>query len=141
MVLNEVVVQTKANNISNIMKYIFSLFFLLSFSTICTAQKIDETLLNSYSKEELTKIKNTDLEHYDVLVYAIDHGTYFSEYSEAKHGQLNLKELPSIERLPSFTDLNLKIEAFNQYFYAPKLDKIVVVKSEWVLKFEKSKEK
>lgn len=123
------------------MKHIFSLFFLLSFSLICTAQKIDDTLLKSYSKEELTKIKNTNPEQYDVLVYAINHGTYVSEYSEEKHGPLNLKELPSIESLPSFTDLNLKIEAFNQYFYAPKLDKIVVVKSEWVLNFEKSKEK
>ena len=122
------------------MKYIFSLFFLLSFSLLGTAQKIDKTLLKSYSKEELTKIKNTDPEHYEVLVYAIDHGTYLSEYNEAKHGQLNLKELPRIESLPYFTDLNLKIEAFNQYFYAPKLDKIVVVKSEWVLNFEKSKE-
>jgi hypothetical protein len=123
------------------MKYISSLFFLLSFSLICSAQNLDETLLKSYSKEELTKIKNADPEKYDVLVYALDYGTYLSEYNVEKHGQLNLKELPSVVSLPSFTDLNLKIESYNQYFYAPKLDKIVVVKSEWVLNFEKSKKK
>lgn len=123
------------------MKHIFSLFFLLSFSLICTAQKIDETLLKSYSKEELSQLKNADPEKYEILVYALDHGTYVSEYNVEKHGQLKLKELPNIDKIPSFTDLNVKIESFNQYFYAPKLDKIVVVKSEWVLNFEKSKEK
>ena len=30
---------------------------------------------------------------------------------------------------------------YNQYFYAPKMNKIVVVKSEWVLKNEKLTEK
>lgn len=123
------------------MKHIFSLFFLLSFSLICTAQKTDETLLKSYSKEELSQLKNADPEKYEILVYALDHGTYVSEYNVEKHGQLKLKELPNIDKIPSFTDLNVKIESFNQYFYAPKLDKIVVVKSEWVLNFEKSKEK
>lgn len=123
------------------MKHIFSLFFLLSFSLICTAQKTDETLLKSYSKEELSQLKNADPEKYEILVYALDHGTYVSEYNVEKHGQLKLKELPNIDKIPSFTDLNLKIESFNQYFYAPKLAKIVVVKSEWVLNFEKSKEK
>jgi len=123
------------------MKYIYSLFFLFSFSFICTAQNIDQKLLKSYSKEELTKIKDTDPEKYDVLLYALDHGTYVSEYKEEKHSRLNLKQLPNVESLPSFTDLNLKIESFNQYFYAPKIDKIVVVKSFWVLNFEKSKEK
>lgn len=123
------------------MKHIFSLFFLLSFSLICTAQKTDETLLKSYSKEELSQLKNADPEKYEILVYALDHGTYVSEYNVEKHGQLKLKELPNIDKIPSFIDLNVKIESFNQYFYAPKLDKIVVVKSEWVLNFEKSKEK
>lgn len=123
------------------MKHIFSLFFLLFFSLICTAQKTDETLLKSYSKEELSQLKNADPEKYEILVYALDHGTYVSEYNVEKHGQLKLKELPNIDKIPSFTDLNVKIESFNQYFYAPKLDKIVVVKSEWVLNFEKSKEK
>ena len=35
-------------------------------------------------------------------------------------------------------DLKVKIEDQNQYFYAPQLNKILVVKSEWVLNHEKS---
>jgi hypothetical protein len=123
------------------MKNILSLFFFLSFSTISFAQTNDESLLNSYSKEELTQLKNAEPEKYEILIYALDHGTYVSEYNLEKHGQLKLKELPNIDKIPSFTDLNVKIESFNQYFYAPKLNKMVVVKSEWVLNFEKSKEK
>ena len=119
------------------MKNLFSLTLFLLISLVCNAQQA-ELLLNSYSNEELIEIKSNDPEKYDLLIYAIDHATYLSVFDEEKHGGLNLKELPDVNGNPLFTDLKVKIEAYNQYFYAPKLKKIVVVKSEWVLNHEKT---
>ena len=119
------------------MKNLFSLTLFLLISLVCNAQKT-EFLLNSYSKEELKSIKENDPGKYDLLIYAVDHATYFSDFDAVKHGLLNLKELPDLTSLPFFTDLKVKIENQNQYFYAPLLNKILVVKSEWVLNHEKS---
>ena len=119
------------------MKNLLSLTLFLLISIFSNAQKAD-LLLNSYSNDELKSIKENDPEKYNLLVYAIDHATYFSVFDQQKHGKLNLKELPDLKSLPFFTDLKVKIEDQNQYFYAPQLNKIVVVKSEWVLNHEKS---
>ena len=119
------------------MKNLLSLTLFLLISSVFNAQKAD-FLLNSYSNEELKEIKTTNPEKYDLLIYAIDHATYLSVFDQEKHGSLNLKELPELKELPLFTDLKVKIEGQNQYFYAPQLNKILVVKSEWVLNHEKS---
>ena len=120
------------------MKNLYSLTLFLLISLVSNAQKA-ELLLNSYSNDELKEIKSHDPEKYDLLIYAIDHATYLSVFDQEKHGSLNLKELPGLTGLPFFTDLKVKINDQNQYFYAPQLNRIVVVKSEWVLNHEKNK--
>ena len=110
------------------------------FSIFCFSQNADKLLLDSYSVEELKIIKSTAPKKYDLLVYALEHATYLTDFNAEKHSQLNLKEFLEVSDKPTFTDLHVKIEPFNQYFYAPTLNKIVVVKSEWVLSFEKSKD-
>ncbi len=105
------------------------------------SQNSEKLLLNSYSKQELELIKTTEPEKYDLLLYAIDHGTYLGKFDSEKHSQLKLKELSDLTEKPSFTDIQVKIMPYNQYFYAPKMNKIVVVKSEWLLKNEKLTEK
>ena len=123
------------------MKKLFSIFLFLILTTLGYSQNSEELLLNSYSKQELEVIKTTEPEKYDLLLYAIDHGTYLGIFDSEKHGQLKLKELPDLTEKPSFTDMQVKIMPYNQYFYAPKMNKIVIVKSEWVLKNEKLTEK
>jgi hypothetical protein len=120
------------------MKNLYSLTLFLLISLVSNAQKA-ELLLNSYSNDELKEIKSHDPQKYDLLIYAIDHATYLSVFDQEKHGSLNLKELPDLTGLPFFTDLKVKIKDQNQYFYAPQLNRIVVVKSEWVLNHEKNK--
>tara|TARA_B100001287_G_scaffold264509_1_gene256441 strand:- start:270 stop:641 length:372 start_codon:yes stop_codon:yes gene_type:complete len=123
------------------MKNIFSLFLLMFISVFSNAQNADKLLLNSYSSDELQELKLNDSEKYELLLYGLDHATYFAVYDKDKHGRLELEELPELTELPSFADLKVKIESQNQYFYAPKLKKMLVVKSEWVLKNEKSNQK
>ena len=123
------------------MQKLFSLFLFLFITIFGYAQSTDKALLNSYSKEELAAIKNHEPEKYNLLLYALEHATYLGEFDVEKHGQLNIKELPELTNKPSFTDLHVKIQPYNQYFYAPKMNKIVIVKSEWVLNNEKTNEK
>lgn len=123
------------------MQKLFSIILFLLVTIFGYSQNTDKALLNSYSKEELASIKKSEPEKYNLLVYAVEHGTYLGEFDAEKHGQLNLKELSELTSKPLFTDLHVKIQSYNQYFYAPKMNKIVIVKSEWVLNNEKSKQK
>ena len=123
------------------MQKLFSIFLFLILTTLGYSQNSEKLLLNSYSKQELELIKTTEPEKYDLLLFAIDHGTYLGIFDSEKHSQLKLKELPDLTEKPIFTDIQVKIMPYNQYFYAPKMNKIVIVKSEWVLKNEKLTEK
>ena len=58
------------------------------------------------------------------------------EYSIQKTWPIKIKRTSRLNRKTRFTDIQVKIMPYNQYFYAPKMNKIVVVKSEWVLKNE-----
>ncbi len=119
------------------MKKTSLLFVSLCFSLLSFSQNVKETLVNSYTAEEIESIESNDPEKYEMLVYALDHATYLGQYNEEKHGSLQKIDV-SIEN-PRFTDLGVKIEKVNQYFYAPALNKVVVVKSEWVLSEEMKK--
>lgn len=116
------------------MKNIFLLSLCMGVAVICNAQKSKNPLTNSYLTQELAEYKANQPAKYKLLLYAVDHATYLSDYNENKHSALTRIDT-SIPN-PRFTDLKVKIENMNQYFYAPKLNKVVVVKSEWVLKHE-----
>ena len=116
------------------MKNIFLLSFCMSISLVCNSQKVNSGLKNSYSTQELIDYKTNDSDKYELLLYAFDHATYLSDYDENKHSAL--KRIDTNNPNPRFTDLAVKIENVNQYFYAAKLNKVVVVKSEWVLRHE-----
>ena len=116
------------------MKNIFLLSLCMGISIVCNSQKDNSALTNSYSTQELIDYKANEPEKYEMLLYAVEHATYLSDYDENKHGALKRIDM-SIPN-PRFTDLAVKIENVNQYFYAPKLNKVVVVKSEWVLRHE-----
>ena len=116
------------------MKNIFLLSLCMGVAVICNAQKGKSPLTNSYSTQELIEYKANEPAKHELLLYAVDHATYLSDYDENKHSAL--KRIDTSIPNPRFTDLEVKIGNVNQYFYAPKLNKVVVVKSEWVLRHE-----
>ena len=59
---------------------LFSIFLFLILTTLGYSQNSKKLLLNSYSKQELELIKTTEPEKYDLLLYAIDHGTYLGVF-------------------------------------------------------------
>ena len=121
-------------NVKTTMKKKLLLAFSMGISVICYSQTDNSSLSNSYSAQELVDYKANEPAKYELLLYAIDHATYLSDYDENKHSAL--KRIDTSIPNPRFTDLAVKIEKVNQYFYAPKLNKVVVVKSEWVLRHE-----
>jgi hypothetical protein len=121
-------------NMTTTMKNIFLLSLCMGIAIICNSQKTNSSLTNCYSTQELADYKANEPAKYELLLYAIDHATYLSDFDENKHSAL--KRIDTSIPNPRFTDLEVKIEKVNQYFYAPKLNKVVVVKSEWVLRHE-----
>lgn len=98
------------------------------------AQNYDQRLLSSYDAASLNQIEKEDPHTLKLLTYALDNGMYVTENGNGKGMQLTEIEVPA--SATSFADLNLHITDQNQYFKVKGEDKILVVKSFWVLNNE-----
>jgi hypothetical protein len=112
---------------------LFLLFLALSFTTF--SQEISPRLTQRFSKEALVDMQKNQPENYAMLVYALDNAMYIAENPTEKNAQF-----PSITVDTSapydFITLGLEIKKENQYFLIQGTSKVLVVKSEWVLKNE-----
>jgi hypothetical protein len=111
------------------------LFLLLALSVFGTlaAQSIDNRLLKRYSEAELVVIKNQDPEKYTMLVYALDHAFYVTARPAGKTEGVEEERALEITKESNYIDLGLEILNRNQYIPIAGTDKMLVVKSEWVL--------
>lgn len=115
----------------------FLAFIIISFGSVI-AQQIDDRLLSKYSQEELQLMIDTDSKQYQLLDYALDNALYVANYDSAKGGNFETIMVDS-NSLPTFIELNLSITDRNQYFKIDGEDKLLVVKSTWVLNHEMEK--
>ena len=130
------------------MKKHIILSILLVFSSKMTyCQNYNQELLKSYSKRELKEIIKSNPNEIQLLNYAINNACYIVDEPFAKkrkskgdmqhntfpiyNGKLNV-DLDKIK----FTDLGLKIKNENIYLILKNYDKMLVVKSKWVLQNE-----
>ena len=130
------------------MKIHIILLILLAFSTKSIyCQNYNQELLKSYSKKELKEITKNTPNEIKLLNYAIDNACYviekpLADKTKAKggvqhitfpvySGKLNV-DLDKIK----FTDLGLKIKDENIYIILSDYNKMLVVKSKWVLQNE-----
>tara|TARA_B110000046_G_scaffold150573_1_gene159025 strand:+ start:1039 stop:1413 length:375 start_codon:yes stop_codon:yes gene_type:complete len=118
------------------MKLFLSLTLFLCFCFIGHAQDFPSKLLLSYSQQELDHLKQKDQEKFLLLAYAVEHAIYTGAFYASKHSGLDKIELETEVSNPSFTDFGFKITDVNQYFYWESRDKVLVVKSFWVLENE-----
>ncbi len=111
------------------------LFFTL-FSNGFFAQKMDHRLEKKYSKIEINQMMKDDPTHYNLLVYALDNACYIIDQPQDK----SVSEFPSISiddsKQLNFLSLGLEIKDQNQYFQIKGTNKLLVVKSRWVLNHE-----
>lgn len=112
-------------------QYSIILLFVFFFGFSAFSQKYDKELLKSYSQKEL---ESFDYETIKALEYGIENAMYYTEISSAK--DIVLSEIIIHENAKKFTDLNLKISSENQYLRVKGSNKMIVVKSLYVLKNE-----
>ena len=121
-------------------KLLLSSLFLISAS-IVFSQKINERVYSSYSEDELATTISEQPEMVGILNYAIDHACYITNATSVKSTDGFETITWNSESVPSFVDLRKKIEKQNQYFLISGTNKMLVIKSEWVLKNELENQK
>ena len=119
------------------MKLITTLCFSLFFGVVSFSQEIDERLLTKYTTTELNEMIENSPSEYALLDYALDNAIYIADGANPKSSDLETISLPS--NGSTFVDLGLEIKDQNQYFQISGEDKILVVKSKWVLNHEMQK--
>ena len=113
------------------MKNFVVLIHFLFCSYIAVSQKYSPELEKSYSKKELKSMSTEELK---LLNYALENAVYIT--SIPSKTDIDLKTIKVPLTLIKFTDAGLKIENQNQYFRIEGTDKMMVVKSNYVLKNE-----
>ena len=113
---------------------LFSLF-LVSQIGFSQEKEINPQLLKVYSENELNQIVQESPEKYDLLVYAIDHAIYTADFPTEKKDNIS-KEIEVPLGDYTYLDLGIKIENLNQFYRIKGTNKILVVKSFYVLNNE-----
>ncbi|MFM8243758.1 MAG: hypothetical protein ACKN86_13215 [Crocinitomicaceae bacterium] len=113
------------------MKKIFFSTFIFCSSYSLFSQKYSEDLEKSYTKTELKKLSSEDL---ILLEYALNNGFYITALPSKESS--DIKKLNVTTEIKKFTDLGLRIENQNQYFNIVGTDKMLVMKSKYVLQNE-----
>jgi len=113
------------------MKKIFFSTFIFCSSFAVFSQKYNVDLEKSYSKSELKKMNPDDL---ILLEYALVNGVYVTALPSKVSPEI--KELNVTSEIKKFTDAGIRIENQNQYYKIVGTDKMLVVKSKYVLQNE-----
>jgi hypothetical protein len=117
----------------------FSLVLLCTNSLFAQKQTAQEKeLLKVYAKNELSDLKK-DGDKYAVLCYAIDHAIYIIDAPKDKDVSAFPEIVINKDELPTFTDLTIKISDRSQYFRVAGQNKLLIVKSMYVLQLEMKK--
>lgn len=120
------------------MKLLFPLCLTLFLSGSLFSQEIDGRLLKRYTSSELAEMKASNPANYSMLIYALDNALYLADMPEGKDFSADVIEV-DIENLPSYIELGLEIKKENQYFMVAGQNKLLIMKSEWVLNHEMNK--
>jgi len=108
---------------------------IISFTTF--SQEIDLRLLSRYSQEDLIEMKIDNIEEYEFLIYALDHSIYTTMMSDEKYDGLDIKLIDISNKDLNFIALDIQIlDTTNQYYKIVGDNKLLVVKSRYLLNQE-----
>jgi hypothetical protein len=123
--------------------------FLFAFLSLTSwSQTIDSQLSKSYSKEEITQIKESN--SLPLFEFALTHACYLIDAPQGKDvSNFQTIQLSKNTNIPMeiskepivFTDFGLKILDKTQYFLVANTNKILVVKSKNILSLEMQNQK
>ncbi len=117
---------------------LFTLFLFFSaaaFSQSDAEQKLSQRYQESY----LEDLRSNNPAEYQLLVYAVDNACEIVDLPQGKTEKLDGTIQVNSGTTPAFTDLNLELKDENQYFRIAGTNKMLVVKSKWLLKQEMNK--
>jgi hypothetical protein len=118
------------------MKQILLFTIFLSASNVAVSQEIDARLSTRYTSTELAKLKQNDPAQLRMLSYALDHACYIIDVPKGKESGLTGLIEMDVNKPIDFLALGLEIQKTNQYLRIKGTEKVLVVKSEWVLNNE-----
>jgi hypothetical protein len=127
---------------------LFYAFLFLFLSLTSWSQTIDSQLSKSYSKEEITQIKESN--SLPLFEYALTRACYLIDAPQGKDvANFQTIQLSKNTNIPMeiskepivFTDFGLKILDKTQYFLVANTNKILVVKSKNILSIEMQTQK
>lgn len=116
------------------MKLLTILCILLLSIVGLNAQELDKRLLEKYSEAQIHSMQQNDPEAYSILVYALDHAIYYLDVPADK--EVNFTRISVADEDLDFLAMGLEIKEQNQYFLVEGKNKVLVVKSRWVLGHE-----
>ncbi len=117
------------------MKLSLLTFFAALLSFASYSQQYDSRLLDVYSESELAEISNEHPDRIKVLNYAIDHAVQVMDLPKGKDATFD-GSLNADLKNPKWTDLKIKLKETNQYYRITGTDKVIMVKSFYVLGLE-----
>lgn len=115
------------------MKTTSLLLLCLTINLTSFSQDFDKRLEKTYSKSQLITMKNENLAQFNMLNYALDNALYVIEMPVEKMSQIQGTIAYDQKNKATFLELGLTITKENQYFKIKDTNKVLVVKSEWLL--------
>jgi hypothetical protein len=105
-------------------------------NSLAFSQEIDPRLSKKYSQEEIQLMIKENPTDYQLLVYALDNACYITDMPSGKDEELDGSVSLDLSKEFTYLDLGLEIKNSNQYLRINGTNKMLVVKSEWVLNNE-----
>ncbi len=118
------------------MKLLLVSLFVSAFALSSEAQSYDSRLAKLYSAEELNALSSENPEKIIVLNYALDHALNIVDLPKGKEAKLNGEIAYDLTTTPDLSTTGLKISESNQYYKITGTNKVLMVKSFFVLSQE-----
>jgi transcription termination factor NusB len=115
------------------MKSTFILLFSILISSISLSQEFDKRLEKAYTSNQLTTMQKENPAQLKMLNYALDNALYVIDMPKEKMSEIQKSITYDLKKKATFLELGLTIQKENQYLKINGLDKVLVVKSEWML--------
>lgn len=115
------------------MKTTLVLLLCVLISSVTFSQDFDKRLEKIYSTTQLKTMQKENPEQLRMLNYALDNAFYVIDFPKEKKNELQKTITYDLKKKASFIELGLTIQKENQYFKINGSDKVLVLKSEWLL--------
>lgn len=115
------------------MKTTLVLLLCVLISSVTFSQDFDKRLEKIYTTTQLKMMQKENPEQLRMLNYALDNALYVIDFPKEKKNELQKTITYDLKKKASFIELGLTIQKENQYFKINGSDKVLVLKSEWLL--------